>query len=139
MYIIYNKFKGEMALKKYCVLIIVTVALIFGSSFIPDIIASGLPKTQVTKIQEVDYTEYVSASGEVTQTNKKYIVTDFPMIVGDVLIKSGDTVKKGQTLLRVDREATVKGRKVTYGGYAIYDGAPRNGAFAYGQFTEASV
>ncbi len=41
--------------------------------------------------------------------------------------------------LRVDREATVKGRKVTYGGYAIYDGAPRTGAFAYGQFTEASV
>lgn len=41
--------------------------------------------------------------------------------------------------LRVDREATVKGRKVTYGGYAIYDGAPRAGAFAYGQFTEASV
>lgn len=41
--------------------------------------------------------------------------------------------------LRVDREATVKGRKVTYGGYAIYDGAPRTGAFAYGQFTEASI
>ena len=36
-------------------------------------------------------------------------------------------------------EFEVKGRKVTYGGYAIYDGAPRTGAFAYGQFTEASV
>lgn len=93
-------------MKKYGVLIIVTVALIFGSTFIPEIIASGLPKTKVTKIQEVDYTEYVSASGEVTQTNKKFIVTDFPMIVGDVLIKSGDKVKKGQTLLKVDREAT---------------------------------
>ena len=41
--------------------------------------------------------------------------------------------------LRVDREATVKGRKVTYGGYAIYDGAPRTGAFAYGKYTTASV
>ena len=95
-----------MALKKYIVLIIVTVTLVVGSFFVPDIIASTLPETKLTKIQEVDYTEYVSASGEITQTNKKFIVTDFPMIVGDVLIKPGDTVKKGQTLLKVDREAT---------------------------------
>lgn len=41
--------------------------------------------------------------------------------------------------LRIDKEITVKGRKVTYGGYAIYDGAPRTGAFAYGQYGSASV
>ncbi len=45
------------------------------------------------------------------------------------------------TPVRVDREKTVKGRKVTYGGYAIYDGKPKPKAFAYGQYTkkEASV
>lgn len=93
-------------LKKYVFLITITALLVVGSLFAPDIVQSGLPKTKVTKMQEVDYTQYVSASGEITQTNKKFIVTDFPMIVGDVLIKSGDTVKKGQTLLKVDRKAT---------------------------------
>ena len=35
------------------------------------------------------------------------------------------------TPVRVDKEATVKGRKVTYGGYAIYDGKARPGYFSY--------
>ena len=39
------------------------------------------------------------------------------------------------TQLRVDRERTVKGRKTTFGGYAVVDGAPKPGAFAYGQYT----
>ena len=42
------------------------------------------------------------------------------------------------TQTRVERERTVKGRKTTFGGYAIVDGAAKPGAFAYGQF-EASV
>lgn len=42
------------------------------------------------------------------------------------------------TQTRIERERTVKGRKTTFGGYAIVDGAAKPGAFAYGQF-EASV
>ena len=41
------------------------------------------------------------------------------------------------TPVRVDREKTVKGRKTTYGGYAIYDGKPRPNYFAYGQYTKS--
>ena len=37
--------------------------------------------------------------------------------------------------VRVDKEKTVKGRKTTYGGYAIFDGKARPNYFAYGQFT----
>ena len=42
------------------------------------------------------------------------------------------------TAPRVERERTVQGRKVTYGGYAIYDGKARPGYFALGR-TNASV
>ncbi len=41
------------------------------------------------------------------------------------------------TPIRVDKESTVKGRKVIYGGYAIYDGKAKPNAFAYGQYTPA--
>lgn len=41
------------------------------------------------------------------------------------------------TPVRVDKEKTVKGRKTTYGGYAIYDGKARPNYFAYGQYTPA--
>lgn len=37
------------------------------------------------------------------------------------------------TAPRVERERTVKGRKVTYGGYAVYDGKAKPGYFALGQ------
>ena len=43
------------------------------------------------------------------------------------------------TPMRVDKEKTVKGRKVTYGGYGIYDGKGRPGYFSLGQDNQASV
>ena len=38
------------------------------------------------------------------------------------------------TPVRIDRERTVKGRKTTYGAYAIYDGKAKPNAFAKGQY-----
>lgn len=38
------------------------------------------------------------------------------------------------TPMRIERERNVKGRKVTFGGYAIYDGKAKPGAFAKGQY-----
>lgn len=43
------------------------------------------------------------------------------------------------TPMRVDKEKTVKGRKVIYGGYGIYDGKGRPGYFTLGQESQASV
>lgn len=37
------------------------------------------------------------------------------------------------TPVRLDKETTVKGRKVTYGAYGIYDGKPKPGSFALGR------
>lgn len=37
------------------------------------------------------------------------------------------------TPVRIDKESTVKGRKVTYGAYGIYDGKAKPGAFALGR------
>lgn len=42
------------------------------------------------------------------------------------------------TPVRVDKEKTVKGRKVTYGGYGIYDGKGRPGYFTFGQTASGS-
>lgn len=41
------------------------------------------------------------------------------------------------TPVRVDKEVSVKGRKVLYGGYAIYDGKAKPNAFAYGKYTKS--
>ena len=41
------------------------------------------------------------------------------------------------TPVRLDKETSVKGRKVTYGAYAIYDGKGKPGAFALGRLPES--
>lgn len=43
------------------------------------------------------------------------------------------------TPIRVEKDRQVKGRKVIYGGYAIYDGKAKPGAFAYGKYTPTEV
>ena len=37
------------------------------------------------------------------------------------------------TPIRLDKEVSVKGRKVTYGAYGIYDGKPKPNSFAVGR------
>lgn len=77
----------------------------------------GLDRTKLVSI-EVD--PYLANNDIVVGNCKNYILNE---------VES----------LRIDKESTVKGRKVTYGGYGIYDGAPKTGAFAYGQYGSASI
>jgi hypothetical protein len=44
-----------------------------------------------------------------------------------------------QEPIRLDRDINMKGRTVIYGAYQVVDGGAKVGAFAYGQFTVASV
>lgn len=69
--------------------------------------------------------------------------TSLVMIEQDPYLKNNDIVVGNcrnyilneNTPVRVDKETTVKGRRVTYGGYAIYDGKAKPNAFSYGQYT----
>ena len=38
--------------------------------------------------------------------------------------------------VRIDRESKVTDRQVIYGGYGVFDGAPKAGAFAYGKYSD---
>ena len=65
------------------------------------------------------------------QTGYDVSIADNDIVVGN----PRNYILNETTQLRVDRERTVKGRKTTFGGYAVVDGAPKPGAFAYGQYT----
>lgn len=40
------------------------------------------------------------------------------------------------TPIRIDRESKITDRHVIFGGYGVFDGAPKAGAFAYGQYSD---
>lgn len=58
---------------------------------------------------------------------------DFDIVVGNMR----NYVFNENEPIRIDKESTVKGRKVTYGAYQLADGKPRPNYFAYGQYTPA--
>lgn len=72
----------------------------------------------------------------VSATNLVSIEVDPYLKNNDIVIGNcRNYILNEVTPLRVEKERTLKGRKVTYGGYAIYDGKPKPNAFAYGQYT----
>ncbi|MFA5658865.1 MAG: HlyD family efflux transporter periplasmic adaptor subunit [Oscillospiraceae bacterium] len=95
-------------MKKAKTVILLTAIMVIFSLFVPGIIENMLPSAKVTQLREVDYVGYVTASGEVVQKNKQQIKTDCPIIVSEVNVAPGDTVRMGQSILKVDREKTAK-------------------------------
>lgn len=70
----------------------------------------------------------VPAVGGLTVEVDPYLQND-DIVAGNMR----NYVLNENTPIRIDRESSVKGRKVTYGAYAIYDGKAKPGSFAYGQ------
>ena len=69
-----------------------------------------------TKLVTIEVDPYLKNNDIIVGNCRKYILNEV-------------------TPVRVDKEKTIKGRKVTYGGYGVFDGKPKPGAFAYGQYT----
>lgn len=72
----------------------------------------------------------------ISATNLVSIEQDPYLKENDVIVGNcRNYILNEVTPVRVEKERTVKGRKTTYGGYAIYDGKAKPHAFAYGQYT----
>lgn len=69
-----------------------------------------------TKLVTIEVDPYLKNNDIIVGNCRKYILNEV-------------------TPVRVDKEKTIKGRKVIYGGYGVFDGKPKPGAFAYGQYT----
>ena len=89
-------------------IIIFTIVIVLGSFFAPNIIEGMLPSVNVIKVKEINHFDYVSATGVIEQKNRQQIKSDYPIIVSEVLVNIGDTVKQGQPVIKVDREQTAK-------------------------------
>ena len=70
------------------------------------------------KLVQIEVDPYLKDNDIVTGNPKYYILNEV-------------------TPVRVEKERSLKGRKVTYGGYGIFDGKAKPNAFVYGQYTES--
>ena len=95
-------------MKKIIPVILAAGCLTFGILNVPKIYQSNLPKTSVTQVKSVEYTDSVSAKGEVTKKDSQAIITEMPLVVSDVFVESGGSIAVGQQVISVDRNATAR-------------------------------
>lgn len=97
-------------------------------------------KVYISTDTNLDVVSYKDQNGNYPYLSGVPAVSGFGVEV-DPFLKNHDIVAGNMrnyilnenTPVRVDKERTVKGRKVTYGAYAIYDGKAKPGSFALGQ------
>lgn len=87
-------------------IILLSTVLVVGSTFLPNAIVKMVPEANITKLKQVDYVGFVSATGEIQQKNKKQILCDYPIIASEILVKVGEAVTEGQPILSVNKEET---------------------------------
>lgn len=95
-------------MKKIIPVFIITAAVMAGILYAPEIYQSTLPKTGVTRVKEMVYTDSVSAKGEVAKRDSKVIQSEMPLAVSGVHVKNGDSVDVGQKIISVDRYLTAR-------------------------------
>lgn len=97
-------------------------------------------KVYISSDVNLDIISYKDQNGNYPYLSGVPAVSGFSVEV-DPYLKDNDIIAGNaryyilneNTPVRLDKESTVKGRKVVYGAYAIYDGKAKPGAFALGQ------
>ena len=93
-------------MKKYIILLAVTVGIIGGMLIFPEVAEAKVPEVQVVTMQDLPYTETLTVSGTVEEIRKKELTLQYPVVPGEILAEVGDTVTYGDVLATVDTEAT---------------------------------
>lgn len=105
-------------MKKTMVVLAAALAMSAAILLFPTFLKGTIPKTGITRLREVSFTASVSASGEIQRSGEKSVTARTPMVLGELLVQEGDTIKAGDVIATVDKEETIK-RASSLGGSLI--------------------
>lgn len=88
------------------ILSIIAVGLVYLLRYVPEAVVNSLPQVEYTYMEEREYSESVSGSGEIIALNSREIYVKSPVIISEIYVKVGDYVKEGDVLFKVDKELT---------------------------------
>ncbi len=98
--------KGGWRMKKYLILAIATItafAVLFGvrNQLEPQAVAVKLVSVHASQVRKT-----IECNGKVQATDSKEVFVSAPCIAGEVYVKKGQRVEKGEVLFAVDTDAT---------------------------------
>lgn len=93
---------------KYWTLGGITAILLGALWLLPMWMTSILPQVSLIQSKQVDYTPYYLVSGTAEEEEKTMVLLELPVVPKHVAVRPGDTIKAGDLIATVDREATME-------------------------------
>ncbi|MCI8361139.1 MAG: HlyD family efflux transporter periplasmic adaptor subunit [Clostridiales bacterium] len=94
--------------RKYLLLFVLTVVAFYGSLRIPDVMLALSPTVNTLVVRRQDVAISVRCSGTIEDTAACPVQSELPLYIKEIAVQEGETVKEGQLLFSVDREATMQ-------------------------------
>ncbi|MBQ2676593.1 MAG: HlyD family efflux transporter periplasmic adaptor subunit [Clostridia bacterium] len=95
-------------MSKYWYLFVLSFVVLSAYIAVPDAIQAAIPRVETQSVSLQDTQLCVMATGRIEGTGVLEIKSDMPVVLSEILVQSGDYVKKGDALATVDVNATKK-------------------------------
>ena len=93
-------------MKKILFMSVLTALLTLAVIFAPNIYKGFLPAAATVRLTEQSYIESVRASGTIVSPDSRNVLTEMPLVIGEVFLGEGDSVSEGQLICSVNRGST---------------------------------
>ena len=90
--------------KKFLIIFGCCAVFLLGSVIIPDVMFSKIERVQTVKATAEDVPIYQTVSGKIISAGEKQVNADVGFIAEKILVKSGEFVKKGDKIIKIDKE-----------------------------------
>ncbi len=93
-------------MKKYPIFFFLAVIILIASVYTPEAMYASLPKVEYIKAEKQNTKKTITVSGKIAAKEEALQTADCIYVVSDVLVTTGDEVKKGDKILKIDTEQT---------------------------------
>lgn len=93
-------------MKKYPIFFFLAVIILIASVYTPEAMYASLPKVEYIKAEKQNTKKTITVSGKIEAKEEALQTADCIYVVSDVLVTTGDEVKKGDKILKIDTEQT---------------------------------
>lgn len=93
-------------MKKYPIFFFTALIILIICVYTPEAMYASLPKVEYIKLTRKNTQKTVTVSGKIQSKEETVQTADCVYVISNVLVSTGDKIKKGDRILKVDIEAT---------------------------------
>lgn len=95
-------------MKKYPIFFFLALIILIAGICTPEVMYASLPKVEYIKAEKSTVNKTVTVSGKIVAKQESIQTADYGYYIGEIMVTSGEEIKKGDRILKVDTEKTEK-------------------------------